>query len=121
VLVAIPFPRRPSPDFLKGFELRCVVRLVVEPLKGLASHQFLPPSAPTLRAGKELSYHARTQASGDRGECIDCTAAATWEDSNFHITISENAFEMSTEFPLFWPKFDLETFAAMSCDWQGRT
>jgi hypothetical protein len=25
----------------------------------------------------------------------------TWEDSNFHITTSKNAFEMSTEFPLF--------------------
>jgi hypothetical protein len=39
----------------------------------------------------------------------------TWEDSNFHIPISKNAFEMSTEFTPFWPKFDLETFAAASC------
>jgi hypothetical protein len=31
----------------------------------------------------------------------------TWEDSNFHITIPENAFEMSTEFLLFWPKIRL--------------
>src|ERR1700739_1080291 len=27
-----------------------------------------------------------------------------WEDSNLHITSSENAFERSTEFPLFWPE-----------------
>jgi hypothetical protein len=32
------------------------------------------------------------------------TAWLTWEDSNFHIPLSKNAFEMSTEFPLFWPK-----------------
>jgi hypothetical protein len=29
------------------------------------------------------------------------TAWLTWEDSNFHITIPKNAFEMSTEFLLF--------------------
>jgi hypothetical protein len=38
----------------------------------------------------------------------------TWEDSNFHITISKNAFEMSTEFPLFWPKSRLGDFC--SCE-----
>jgi hypothetical protein len=38
----------------------------------------------------------------------------TWEDSNFHITISKNAFEMSTEFPLFWPKIRLGDFC--SCE-----
>jgi hypothetical protein len=43
------------------------------------------------------------------------TAWLTWEDSNFHIPISKNAFEMSTEFPLFGRKLDLETFAAASC------
>jgi hypothetical protein len=43
------------------------------------------------------------------------TAWLTWEDSNFHIPISKNAFELSTEFPLFCPIFDLETFAAASC------
>jgi hypothetical protein len=42
------------------------------------------------------------------------TGWLTWEDSNFHITFSKNAFEMSTEFPLSWPKFDLETFTAPS-------
>jgi hypothetical protein len=34
----------------------------------------------------------------------------TWEDSNFRITISKNAFEMSGEFRLFWPKFRLGDF-----------
>ncbi len=32
------------------------------------------------------------------------TGWLTWEDSNFHIPISKNAFEMSAEFPLFWLK-----------------
>jgi hypothetical protein len=32
------------------------------------------------------------------------TGWLTWEDSNFHIPLSKNAFDMSTEFPLFWPK-----------------
>jgi hypothetical protein len=32
------------------------------------------------------------------------TAWLTWEDSNFDIPTSKNAFEMSAEFPLFWPK-----------------
>jgi hypothetical protein len=33
------------------------------------------------------------------------TAWLTWEDSNFHISISKkNAFEVSAEFPLFRPK-----------------
>jgi hypothetical protein len=32
------------------------------------------------------------------------TAWLTWEDSNFHIPLSKNAFEMPAEFPLFWPK-----------------
>jgi hypothetical protein len=40
------------------------------------------------------------------------TAWLTWEDSNLHITISKNAFEMSTEFPLFWPKFRLGDFCS---------
>jgi hypothetical protein len=39
----------------------------------------------------------------------------TWEDSNFDIPISKNAFEMSAEFPLFWPKTRLGDFAAASC------
>jgi hypothetical protein len=38
------------------------------------------------------------------------TAWLTWEDSNFHIPVSKNAFEMSTEFPLFWPKTRLGDF-----------
>src|SRR5450432_2489450 len=42
------------------------------------------------------------------------TAWLTWEDSNFHITISENDFEMSTEFLLFWPKIRLGDFC--SCE-----
>jgi hypothetical protein len=32
------------------------------------------------------------------------TGWLTWEDSNFHIPVSKNAFEMSAEFPLFWLK-----------------
>jgi hypothetical protein len=36
----------------------------------------------------------------------------TWEDSNFHITVSKNAFEMSTEFQLFWPKIRLGDFCS---------
>jgi hypothetical protein len=40
------------------------------------------------------------------------TAWLTWEDSNFHIPISKNAFEMSTEFPLFWPKIRLGDFCS---------
>jgi hypothetical protein len=43
------------------------------------------------------------------------TGWLTWEDSNFHIPISKNAFEMSAEFPLFCQKLDSETFAAASC------
>jgi hypothetical protein len=42
------------------------------------------------------------------------TGWLTWEDSNFHITVSKNAFEMSTEFPLFWPKIRLGDFC--SCE-----
>src|SRR5437773_4252483 len=42
-------------------------------------------------------------------------ATISWEDSNFDTPISKNAFEMSAEFPLFWPKTHLETFAAASC------
>src|ERR1700675_4975878 len=38
----------------------------------------------------------------------------TWEDSNFHITIPKNAFEMSTEFPLIWPEIRLGDFC--SCE-----
>jgi hypothetical protein len=34
----------------------------------------------------------------------DQTAWLTREDSNFHITIPRNTFEMSAEFLLFWPK-----------------
>jgi hypothetical protein len=37
----------------------------------------------------------------------------TWEDSNFHITISKNGFEMSREFALFWPKFRLGDFCSL--------
>ena len=40
------------------------------------------------------------------------TAWLTWEDSNFHITISKNAFEMSIEFLLFWPKTRLGDFCS---------
>jgi len=36
----------------------------------------------------------------------------TWEDSNSHIPISKNAFEMSAEFPLFWPKTRLGDFCS---------
>jgi hypothetical protein len=36
----------------------------------------------------------------------------TWEDSNFHIPISKNAFEMSAEFALFWPKTRLGDFCS---------
>jgi hypothetical protein len=32
------------------------------------------------------------------------SAWLTLEDSNFHIPLLKNAFEMSKEFPLFWPK-----------------
>jgi hypothetical protein len=38
------------------------------------------------------------------------TGWLAWEDSNFHITIKKNAFEMSTEFPLFWLKIRLGDF-----------
>ncbi len=31
---------------------------------------------------------------------------------DFHIPISKNAFEMSTEFPLFWPKIRLGDFCS---------
>jgi hypothetical protein len=34
------------------------------------------------------------------------------EDSNFHITIPKNAFEMSTEFLLIWPKIRLGDFCS---------
>ena len=40
------------------------------------------------------------------------TAWLTSEDSNFHITITKNAFEMSMEFPLFWPKIRLGDFCS---------
>ena len=40
------------------------------------------------------------------------TAWLTWEDSNFHIPILKNAFEMSTEFRLFWPKIGLGDFCS---------
>src|SRR5260370_15038262 len=43
------------------------------------------------------------------------TGWLTWEDSNFHVTISKNAFEVSMEFPLFWPKIRLRDFAAAIC------
>jgi hypothetical protein len=42
----------------------------------------------------------------------DRTAWLTWEDSNFDIPISKNAFEMSAEFPLFWPKIRLGDFCS---------
>jgi hypothetical protein len=40
------------------------------------------------------------------------SAWLTWEDSNFDIPISKNAFEMSAEFPLFWPKTRLGDFCS---------
>jgi len=40
------------------------------------------------------------------------TGWLTWEDSNFHIPISKNAFEMSVEFPLFCPKTRLGDFCS---------
>jgi hypothetical protein len=40
------------------------------------------------------------------------TSWLTWEDSNFHITISKKAFEISTEFSLFWPKIRLGDFCS---------
>jgi hypothetical protein len=40
------------------------------------------------------------------------TGWLAWEDSNFHIPISKNAFEMSGEFPLFWPKTRLGDFCS---------
>jgi hypothetical protein len=46
------------------------------------------------------------------------TAWLTWEDSNFHIPISKNAFEMSAEFPLFWPKTQLGDFCSCKL-WKG--
>jgi hypothetical protein len=50
------------------------------------------------------------------------TAWLTWEDSNFHITFSRNAFEMSTEFPLFWPRIRLGDFCNSKLKrWQGNT
>jgi hypothetical protein len=42
------------------------------------------------------------------------TAWLTWEDSNFDIPTSKNAFEMSTEFPLIWPEIRLGDFC--SCE-----
>jgi hypothetical protein len=53
-------------------------------------------------AGLSVTIPASFSASG--------TGWLTWEDSNFHITISKNTFEMSTEFPLFWPKNRLGDF-----------
>jgi hypothetical protein len=41
-----------------------------------------------------------------------CTASSTWEDSNFYVPIAKNAFEMSAEFPLFWPKTRLGDFCS---------
>ena len=41
----------------------------------------------------------------------------TWEDSNFDIPTSKNAFEMSTEFPLIWPEIRLGDF----CNCELRT
>ena len=50
------------------------------------------------------------------------TGWLTWEDSNFHITFSRNAFEMSTEFPLFWPRIRLGDFCNSKLKrWQGNT
>jgi hypothetical protein len=46
------------------------------------------------------------------------TAWLTWEDSNFHIPISKNAFEMSAEFPLFWPKTQFGDFCSCKL-WKG--
>jgi hypothetical protein len=38
------------------------------------------------------------------------TAWLTWEDSNFDLPTSKNAFEMSAEFPLFWLEIRLGDF-----------
>jgi DNA modification methylase len=40
------------------------------------------------------------------------TAWLTWEDSNFHITIPKNPFEMSREFPLIWPEIRFGDFCS---------
>src|SRR5258705_13871471 len=40
------------------------------------------------------------------------TGWLTGEDSNFDTLISKNAFEMSAEFPLFWPKTRLGDFCS---------
>jgi hypothetical protein len=42
----------------------------------------------------------------------------TWEDSNFHITSSKNAFEMSGEFPLICAKSEVGDFC--SCKLRSR-
>ena len=43
------------------------------------------------------------------------------EDSNFHITIPKNAFEMSTEFPLIWPEIRPRDFCSCElCNEQTR-
>jgi hypothetical protein len=44
------------------------------------------------------------------------TAWLTWKDSNFHVPLSKNSFEMSTEFPLFWPKIQPGDFCTVSCE-----
>src|SRR5258708_40228462 len=66
------------------------------------------------RPNKENSAVCGPFSSSEGGVSDNRTAWLTWEDSNFHTPISKSAFEMSAEFPLFWPKTRLGDFC--SCE-----
>src|SRR5258708_5262732 len=64
------------------------------------------------RPNKENSAVCGPFSSSEGGVSDNRTAWLTWEDSNFGTPISKNAFEMSAEFPLFWPKTRLGDFCS---------
>jgi len=76
------------------------------------------PSQPRQSGSPETKANARKAGiSGPFSRLLGSLAERrsawlTWEDSNFDIPISKNAFEMSAEFPLFWPKTRLGDFCS---------
>jgi hypothetical protein len=75
-----------------------------------------PPTTRELRTGFRVEMTAITAGSEPYRKPFAARVGSelTWQDSNFHITVSKNTFEMSTEFPLFWPKIRGD-FCTTSC------
>ena len=71
-----------------------------------------PGDHPSLAGSPSRLENTHVAKMGKGVREFDWLPTPTWDDLNFHIPISKNAFEMSAEFPLFWPKIRLGDFCS---------